>query len=240
MKRLKIFLLILAVPVFFITSCKKDQTASDSGAYKAPSAAGRTTVVDIPAGLTAKANSDVNAALAVTYMGMVNAISSLSSVFTLPANAQLQSKKSTPKVYFWSYQGLSYWMTYTELTDKYTWKYELEYLPTIPRYTFISADELKTGKQGSWTIYSQLTTSSVAWTYNWSINASNAYIANMTWNEGSAGTSTFNVTVNADKSGTFVYNIGVDKQAEITWTSTGSGTYWLKGYGASPITGSWT
>ena len=238
MKRLKIYMLLLALPALFITSCKKDEATPDTLTYKSPSAAGRTTVVDIPAGLTAKANGgDLNASIAVMYMSLANAISGFAASFTLPANAQLEGKKSNSKVYHWSMQGYSYWMTFTELADKYTWKYEYEF-PNVPRFTYISAEELKTGKQGSWTIYNPEVTATAIWTYNWSINASNAFIANMTWNDGQEA-STFDVTSNADHSGIFIYKIATVKQAQINWTSTGSGTYWLIGNGTTAIEGSW-
>jgi hypothetical protein len=238
MKRLKIFLLLLALPLLFITSCKKDEPTPEGVTYKSPSAAGRNTVVDIPAGLTAKANGgDINASIAVTYMSLANAISGFAASFTLPSNAQLEGKKSNSKVYHWSIQGYSYWMTYTELADKYTWRYEYEF-PGVPRFTYISAEELKTGKQGSWIIYNPEATTSAIWTYNWSINASNAFIANMTWNDGQEP-STFDVTSNADHSGNFIYKAANIKQAEIIWASNGSGTYWLIGDGTAAIEGSW-
>lgn len=239
MKKLKVFLFLLALPAFLLTSCKKEEDTPEELTYKSPSAAGRTSVVEIPAGLTAKANGgDLNATIAIMYMNLANAFSSFSSSFTIPSNATVENKKSSSKVYHWTYSGYSYWMTYTELADKYTWKYEWE-TPEITRFTYIMAEELKTGKGGSWTIYNPESTSTSLWTYTWSINTSNAFIANMSWNEGQV-VSTFDVISNADHSGSFIYKEAGVKHAEITWTSTGSGTYWLKGDGTSDISGSWS
>lgn len=235
MKRLKIFLLLLVVPAFLVISCKKDEPEPEVE-YKSPTAAGRTTVVDVPAGLTALAETDVNASIVVAYFGLANFISTYASSFIIPATATEENKKSTSKVYTWSYQGYSYWMTYTVLADKYTWTYDWQ-TPEMARFTFISAEELKTGKAGSWAIYDPETPATKVWDYDWSINASNTFMANLSWVEGQE-VSSFVVNSNADHSGNFTYNINTEKEAEINWVVNGSGTYWLRGY-PDPVIGSW-
>ena len=188
MKKAKLFLLVLMVPVLFQISCKKDDPAPAAPTYKEPSSASMADVVTVPDGLTAKANTgtEFGASIASSYMEMANAFSSFGGSFTVPDNATIQSKKSGSTVYFWSYSGYSYWMTYSELSDKYTWKYEYEF-PDMPRFTFITADEAKNEKSGSWTIFDPEAPANYMWTYEWSYNASNSFIADLNWGMGVDG-----------------------------------------------------
>lgn len=239
MKRIRIITLLLVLPVFFTVSCKKDSDSTQGPVYKEPTGANTAKVVDVPAGLNTKANAgDIGASISVSYMGLANAVAGFSSSFMLPSNKEMQETTSNSSVYFWSYQGYSYWMTFKELSDKYTWTYDYK-LPTAARFTYISAEEGKDGKSGKWTIYNPEAVSVAMWTYTWSINASNTFTANMVMNETGRASSTFDIISNSNKSGSFIYKIGTVKQAEITWTANGStGTFWVKG-DATPITGTW-
>jgi hypothetical protein len=238
MKNARIVLFGLLMIALFQVSCKKDEEKSNP-VYRQPSAASRTEVVSIPAGLETKANAgDLGATLAVTYMGLANAISSFGTSFTVPSGAKIQNKKSSSTVYYWSYGGYSYWMTYAELLDKYSWKYEWEF-PGQSRFTYISAEEGKTGKNGSWTIFDPDLPTSYVWTYDWSINASNAFIASLEWNDGAESHSSFDVIANANNSGSFKFYDASVLSAEILWNADGSGTYWIAGDG-NGMEGSWT
>jgi len=238
MKKTGLFLIAMLAVVLLQVSCKKDEEPT-SPDYKQPSAASRTEVVTIPDGLQEKADAgtDLGAIMAVSYMGLANAISSFGSTFALPEGAEVQGKKSDGTIYYWSYSGYSYWMTYNELSDRYTWTYDYE-LPGSSRFTYISAEELKTGKAGSLTIYNPEAPSEYIWTYNWSINASNAFLADLEWYDGD-DESSFNVVSNADHSGSFKYYIASVLNAEILWNADGSGTYWIIG-DDNGIEGSWT
>ena len=238
MKKIRFIWMVLLIPSLIMVSCKKDEE-NKVPIYKQPTAASRGDVVTIPDGLQARSDAgDINSLIAVSYMGLANAISNFSSNFIIPEGAQIQGKKSGSTVYYWTYQGYSYWMTYTELADKYTWEYDWE-VPGQARFTYISAEELKTGKSGSWTIYNSESTSDFVWTYGWSINTSETFTANLVWNEGGTEESSFNVVSKADNSGSFKYYIATVLNAEILWNTDGSGTYTFFGEGGNQ-TGSWT
>jgi hypothetical protein len=239
MKKARIFLLVLLVPVLLQVSCKKDDPPAPPP-YKAPTSASMGDVVTIPAGLEAKAavDGEYGASFAVTYMELANALSGYSSLFTVPDNAQIQSKKSGSTVYYWSYGGFSYWMTYAVLADKYTWKYEYEF-PDHPRFTYISAEEAKSGKNGNWAIYNMDFPTQDLWSYDWSINSSNSFIASLVMYDGSSSQSSFDVVANADHSGSFKYYITAALYADILWNADGSGTYTFYG-DMSSYSGSWT
>ncbi|MCB8994748.1 MAG: hypothetical protein H6538_03985 [Bacteroidales bacterium] len=239
MKKSKAYLLLLLIPFMFQISCKKDETPP-APTYREPSAASRAEIVDIPAGLQAKADagSDYGAMIAVSYIGFANAISSYSASFAVPEGAEIQGKKGGSTVYHWAYGDLAYWMTYTELSDKYTWTYDYQYTG-VPRFTFISAEEAKDGKSGSWTIYNPDVPSEYVWTYDWSINSSNTFLANLVWNEGN-DVASFNVVSNSNNSGSFKYYVASVLKADINWNADGSGTYWISGDGGGDLSGSWT
>jgi hypothetical protein len=215
-------------------------TLPESLVYQKPSAANRTEIVTIPTGLQAKADvgDDFGAMMAVAYMGLANAISGFSASFMVPDGATIQNKKDGSVVYYWSYGGFSYWMTYSELADKNTWKYEYEF-PDYPRFTYIYAEEGKTGKDGNWTIYDPDIPANYIWTYDWSINTSNTFTASLMWRDNDITASTFDVVSNSDKSGSFKYKDAGVLSADILWNADGSGTYWILG-DPDPFTGSWT
>jgi len=238
MKKAKLFLLVLLLPALIQVSCKKDDDTPETPTYREPTAASRTEIVSIPAGLEAKAEStdDIGADLAVFYMGLANALSGFSTSFAVPEGATIQGKKNGSTVYFWTYGGYSSWMTYTELSDKYTWKYEYEF-PNHPRFTWISAEEAKNGKSGSWTIFNQETPSEFLWTYDWSVSLVNVFTASLVLNDGSSESS-FDVVSGPDNSGSFKYYIASVLKADIIWMGNGSGTYWIDSQ--PDISGSWT
>jgi hypothetical protein len=242
MKKARLFLLVLLIPALFQVSCKKDEEPGPTGPeYKAPAAAAMTEIVTIPAGLQAKADegTDFGAVMAVTYMGLANALSGFASMFTVPDNAQLENKKDGSSVYYWTYGGYSYWMTYSELADKNTWRYEYQ-LPEYPRFTFILAEEAKNGKDGNWTIYDpEEVTHNEIWTYDWSISTINTFTANMVMFDGDAESLSFDVVSLANHSGSFQVHDATVLSAEILWNIDGSGTYWIAGDGEG-LAGSWT
>lgn len=226
MRKAKFLLLVLLVPTFLAVSCKKDDPAP-TPTYMEPSSASMTEVVAVPTGLEAKANTDPGASMAVTYMGLANFFSSFGSSFTVPEGAQVEGKKGGSTVYFWSYGGLSYWMTYTVLADKYTWKYEYEF-PDHPRFTYIYAEEAINKKSGNWAIYDPDQPVNDIWTYDWNINSSGTFTANLDWSDGDS-VSKFEVVSNTNGSGTFKYYVSSVLQALIVWNADGSGTYTFYG-----------
>lgn len=238
MKKISFALMILLVAGLFQVSCKKDNDEPEGPVYKQPTAAARGEIVTIPDGLEAKSEAgDMNAMIAVTYMELANAISQFSASFTIPEEAMEEGKKGGSKVYSWSYNGYSYWMTYSELADKYTWKYEWEF-PGQSRFTYIYAEEMKDGKSGSWNIYSPEGTNEEVWDYTWSVNSSDTFTASLEWHEGET-ISSFDVVANANNSGSFKYYIETVLNTEVMWNADGSGSYTFYQEGGN-ITGSWT
>ncbi len=238
MKKFRILLLVVLIPALFQVSCKKDETPP-APVYRQPVAASMGDVVTVPDGLTALSDGgDYNATMAVIYMEFANAISGFGGLFAVPDNADLQTKKGGPAVYYWSYGGYSYWMTYSESADKYTWTYDYEF-PGVSRFTYISAEEDKAGKTGSWTIYNPDAPQSYIWTYDWSINSSNNFTASLQWADDMGAVSKFDVVSNANHSGSFKYYELTVLSAEILWNADGSGTYWMSDGGAG-VSGSWT
>jgi hypothetical protein len=238
MRTLRIYSIIFLVILLFGSSCKKDEDKPTGPVYVEPAIAERGEVVAIPDGLESKANAgDYDALIAVSYMNLANAISAYSSAFTIPDNAEETGKKSGSKVYHWSYQGYSYWMTFEELASSYRWKYEWEF-PGQSRFTYFLAEELKSGASGSWTIYNPENPTNEVWNYDWSVSSNETFSATLEWNDGDESSS-FEVEAKADNSGSFMYYTGTTLNAEILWNSNGSGTYTFYEEGGN-ITGSWT
>ncbi len=236
MKRFKLFYLLLAAPLVFNVSCSKDEPEPEN-TYVKPVASSRTSLVDVPTGL--QNSQDPNAAMASAWMGIANGLASYGSNFTVPENAQTGTDKSSSAVYFWTYGGISYWMTFDDLLTKYTWKYEYEY-PGVSRFTFIEAEELKTGTQGSWAIYDpEEGNHPVLWDYDWTINASNDFSAEMMWyGDDDTDSIKFLVLDKADNSGYFKMYEGEVKIVEVLWSANGSGSWWYSN-GSVTYSGTW-
>jgi hypothetical protein len=232
------------IPLFIcaaliVSSCSKKDNSTPAPTYKSPSIASHTDIT-VPAGLQTKAdNGDYNASLAATFITMANGLSSYAADFTVPDGASKSNLKSNGTVYFWSYQGYSYWMTYTVLTDKYTWTYDWQ-TPSVSRFTFISAEELKNGTAGNWKIYNPETPDNVMWDFNWTL-VSSVYNGTMNFYQTGEATVKFIVQDNGNNSGDFQYFVGTVKKVDVTWNSDGSGSYWFSDDGvSSTATGSWT
>jgi hypothetical protein len=237
MNKFKLFYLLLAAPLLLNVSCSKDEPEPEPEVtYKKPVASTRTTLIETPAGL--QNSTDPNAAMATAWMGIANGLAAYGSSFTIPENAQTGGDKSDGTVYFWTYGGYSYWMTFTEFADKYVWKYEYAF-PNTTRFTFIEAEELKTGKEGSWAIYSPEGTHPVLWDYDWTINASNDFSAEMMWyGDDDSESIKFLVLDKADNSGYFKMFEGAVQIVQVSWNANGSGSWWVKD-GSTTISGSW-
>jgi hypothetical protein len=222
--------------LLILASCsKKDSTPAIT--YKSPTTAHAQ--ITIPAGLQAQADKDsFNAVIAVSYMSLANGLGSYATAFTLPSGENTTST-SNGAVYSWSSSGYSYWMTYSVLSDKYTWTYDWK-TPDIARFTYIYAEELKTGKSGNWKINSPDGTNAVLWDYNWTLTGS-VYSATMNFYQTGAATTKFVVLDNGNNSGNFQYFDGTIKKAVVTWNTNGTGSYWFSDDGVnSTATGAWT
>jgi hypothetical protein len=219
MKKTFIFQLLIAVALLASTSCSKEEEPQST--YKKPTIADRVNVVEIPTAL--ENSSDPNAQMAADWMGMANGISQFASSFTIPENAQTGNAKSSGTVYFWNYGAYSYWMTFSELADKYVWKYEYAF-PGTSRFTLIEAEEYKTGKQGGWKIYDEGINHEIIWEYDWNISSSNDFSAEMMMS--GYQTIKFIVNDNANHSGNFKAYISDVKFVDIIWNANGSGTWW--------------
>ncbi len=237
MKIMKINFAMLAVASLLFASCSKDDPEPKVIEYQRPVAAGKVHLVEIPDGLTAKANAgDINATISIAYMNLANSLTSYSGLYTLPSGAEQKSGDKNSVLYSWTNSGYSYWLTFAEEAGKYIWTTEYQ-LPGIPRFTYMKTEEAKDGKFGSWVIYDPENNNIAVWSYNWSINAAGNYTALLTMEQGEE-TNVFNITNNADGSGSFVYNINSEKQNEIIWNADGSGSYWLNDENGS-FSGTW-
>ncbi|HYW96028.1 MAG TPA: hypothetical protein VE870_10605 [Bacteroidales bacterium] len=226
MKPFKLTLFAFASLVFLLNSCKKDEPKPDVLDYKQPAIAQRDNVIEVPQGLiTLAEGGDYNAYAAMSYMELANGLSTFATDFTLPNDVQREAGDQNSAVYFWSYGGYSYWMTYKKTSEGYLWTWEWE-TPEIARFTYISATENPDGKSGSWSIFDPEGGGASVWTYNWSIDSDENYSATLVMNDNSTQ-STFDVTDNADGSGNFVYKEDGVKTAELNWNADGSGDYWI-------------
>jgi hypothetical protein len=226
---------LIVSTVMLLAACSKKDTSTPSTSYTEPSNTSRTQIT-IPAGLQTQASTNPNAAVAVSFMSLANGLSEYANDFTLPANAQKSNLKSNGTVYTWSANGYTVWMTYQNLSDRYTWTYDYQ-TPEIARFTLISADEMKANKQGSWTINSPDASHAVLWDYSWTLTGS-VYNATMNY-YGEAGTSgKFTILDNGNNSGSFQYYVGTAKEVDITWNTDGTGTWWFSN-GTATASGSW-
>jgi len=235
MKILRIIMVFASEGILLAACSKKDTTPAIT--YKSPAAAH---TITIPAGLQTQAtNNNYNALEAVTYMSIANGLGTYSSFFTLPSGENTAAT-SNGAVYSWSYSGVSEWMTYSVLSDKYTWTYEWK-TPDLDRFTYISAQEAKDGSSGSWAIYDPSTASHPAiWDYSWTLTGTVFTSTVNAYNAGSV-TEKYVTTDNGNNSGKFQLFEGTVKKVEIIWNSDGTGTWWFAGDGSNPATnGSWT
>ncbi len=230
-------LMIFASAGILLAACSKKETPAPSVTYKSPSSTHA--AITIPAGLQAQAGKDsINAILAVSYMSLANGLGSYAADFALPGG-QATTTTSNGAVYFWTYSGYSYWMTYSVLSDKYTWTYDWQ-TPDLARFTYISAEEAKNGASGNWKIYDpNIAAHAVVWDYSWTLTGS-VYNSTMNLYQAGAATTQFVVVDNGNNSGNFKYFEGTVKKADITWNADGTGTYWFANDSGNPIIGSWT
>jgi hypothetical protein len=231
-------ILVFASAALILSGCSKKDTTNPAVTYKSPSSAHA--AITIPAGLQTQAGKDsINAILAVSYMSLANGLGSYAADFALPGG-EATTSTSNGAVYSWTYSGYSYWMTYSILSDKYTWTYEWK-TPDLARFTYISAEEAKNGNSGNWKIYDPNDASHpVVWDYTWTLTGT-VYNSTMNLYQAGAATTKFLVVDNGNNSGNFQYFEGTVKKADITWNTNGSGTYWFSENGTDATgSGSWT
>ena len=230
--KLQKFTPILALAVFILASCsKKDTTPAIT--YRTPTSTHAQ--IAIPAGLQAQANKDsIYAIMAVAEISVANIMGTYAADFVL-GSGENTTATSNGAVYSWTYGDLGYWMTYSVLSDKYTWTWDWK-TAQIPRFTYLSAEELKNGSGGNWKIYDETGTNTVAADYTWTLTGS-VYNATMNFYSASSATTKYVIVDNGNNSGSFQVFEGADKKVQITWNTDGTGNYWFSDNG---YTGTWT
>ncbi len=221
----------LLVPVLIFSSCKKDPEP-----YQEPAVASRSAIAEVPEGL--ENNPDPNAQAAKSWINVVNELASFSQKFVVPTSAEVEYEKKS-NVYFWSDSGISYWMTFSYDNDQYNWKFEYEVLNTN-KILLIEASEDMDHKSGTWTIYNQVFNTQKVWEYNWSLNASNDYLATINFT-GSAGYDLlrFEILVKTNASGHVILHHGTQKLTEVNWNADGSGSWWVYDLLLGSYSGTW-
>jgi len=237
MKKISLILFLFTLPVFVFISCKKEEEP-EVLEYRQPTVASRTEVVTIPQGL--QNSEDPGAQMGVAYMGLANGLAAMATSFNVPADVEPENTKSSASVYHWTYGGYSYWMTFSATSTHYNWKYEYEF-PGMSRFTFIEANELKTGLQGNWMIYDPEATHSILWKYDWTLNSVQDFAANIfLYGYNGADSINFDILGRVNNSGYLKLYEGSLKIAEIIWNSDGSGSWWIYSEDGNHYSGSWS
>jgi hypothetical protein len=226
MKRVYFLIPLLIISFIIMNSCVKENDMDEDPVYYTPSIAEREAIIEIPQGLQALAEEgDIYAMAAIISMNQANILSGFSGSFLIPQDARLENRQNDAHVYYWSMSGYSYWMTYSDLPDKYSWRYEYEF-PDIPRFTYIYAEESKSGKEGFWSIHNPGNPDVKIWNFVWSIDQLNNFTATIKLNDtGESHEGIYQIVSNSDKSGSFIYSIENKIQTEVIWNADGTGNY---------------
>lgn len=228
--------IVSVLVLLFLISCSKKDSGINS-IYKQPSNAHA--MIVIPRGLEIQAdNGNSNADTVIAFMNEANNINQFSVDFTVPDNAKTIVSNSDTIIYSWTSSLFSGWMTFMQFADKYTWTLDLQ-SSQISRFTYISAQELKSNQAGSWIINNTDGSNTVLWDYNYSFTGP---ICTTTINYYKTG-GTISKFIHIDggqNSGNFIYYEGSMKRAEVSWNLDGTGNWRIYSNGTDPITGSWT
>jgi len=193
----------------------------------------------IPRGLQIQADKGItNADSIIAFMNEANNINQYSVDFAITDNAKTIVSNSDTIIYSWTSSLFSGWMTFMQFADKYTWTLDLQ-SSQISRFTYISAEELKSNLAGNWTIKNTDGSNTVLWDYNYSFTGPvcTTFI-NFHHNNGTI--SKFTYIDSGQYSGNFIYYEGSMKRAEVSWNLDGTGNWLIYSNGADPVTGSWT
>ena len=252
MKLNKLLILGLALAVSF-SSCKDDDesTPSQSLENAKPSFSASDTPIELPQAMVS--STDPVAQTAVGYVESINALTTQLSYFDqIPAGATKSTtpigRKSTNGrietdyiVYTWSDgQGSTFAYQVSETTSTYVWEFFYQSSPDVDYVKIMRVEESKLIRSGSLEYY------------NFFDNTSTDYIIKYTWNEDPDGTLYFDmltpdnsITINAvispDNSGNIKYYLGGDLYYDISWTSSGTGSWTLYNFdGSVSESGTWS
>ena len=216
----KVLSFVLLVLLTLSIGCKKDDSSTNG-----PVAAGAT----IPT-VTFKgpAASEAHAQTANSYAQSMNGLMSSSSAFSgMPAT-------TNGNVSTWSYNAGTYTWTFTgtkQSDGSYTWTWTVNGTvgsQTYNNWTYWSGTTSADGKSGSWSFYENGSTRAVE-----DLNYSTAANGTMTgtwniYNTNGALAGKFIIINNTDNSGEFtMYADGTHLYEKVTWTATGTGSWWM-------------
>ena len=234
--KLQNLLIVSVLVLLFLISCSKKDSGTNS-IYLQPSNVHA--LIVIPRGLEIQAdNGNSNADTVIAFMNNANNINQYSVEFVVPDNAKTMVSNNDTVLYTWTSSVFSCWMTFIQLADKYTWTLDLQ-SSQIPRFTYISAQELKSNQAGSWIINNTDGSNTVLWDYNYFITGP---VCTTTINYYKPGgtISKFIYIDGGQNSGNFMYYEGSMKRTDVIWNSDGSGNWMIYSNGKLPFTGSWT
>ena len=193
--------------------------------------------ISVPQGLTEAATEEPMAAMAVGYVTLANSIAGYGSFFETPAASSSQTSGDTLTV-TWSNGSLTVIMKYWETTTTDNWKIMLngtDGSTVYVNWTFMEAEQNKSGTGGSLVIYDENTTT-VILSWVWTIDTSDNITVVFTNYEDDER---IEIVGNANGTGSVEYYENNVLLYEIEWYADGSGAWW--NYSVTPNTnGTWS
>lgn len=230
----KYYLLIVAVLVLSLNSCKKDiEDTKEAAKMKLIE---RLDKLDVPEVM--RNSSNENALKAVDCVDQIKDLGQYFTWFDMPEDAvrEKSAAVSGGDTYFWTYGGFSIWEIYDETSSKYTWQIDVDF--GSGRVKYISSEEEKDGSYGIMTVYDMTEAANTMYTYEWSFDKSEN--ATVTWKAAEEAFK-YEIKSNSDFSGSSHYWMGSILFEKFVWNSDGSGSYNYYGFdGAESMSGTWS
>ena len=241
LKRLLYTFLMMAI----IMSCKDDDP--QPSVENAKFSLGASSPLELPSNLTA--SQDEHAQQVVAWAAAANAMSNYSAMFTppqgaeksttaiTPANGRLAATTASVVVYTWSdpyYGSVAYQVS--DLSDRFTFEIFTKEDGSEDWYRLVYAEEQKDGSEGYLVVYDITDNSGDVWMrWDWTRNGS-TFIMDFS----SMGVVSYTFTIDTNtNAGSIVYSVDNEIIYELTWTSSGTGTWKEYSDGELVASGEW-
>lgn len=230
--------------------CGKDEEVNPE--FQNMSFDGQEVLDKLPAGLLN--SNDEHAEECISMIEDALDMSDFIEDMDVPLGAEKVAKKASGDTWKWSVdvQGYLYtfFWTYSEDAAKHYWTMEIQ-VDGGTKYAYIQAWEYKNGSGGqvkynfNWTAaaYGSTEIDDLFWTYSWTLDESENYLFNMTWDADGGSEDyylSYDVVVNSDGSGFIEYWLRTYLVYEMMWDALGNGTWTYYSGGEELMSGSWT
>ncbi len=242
MKKLKFFTVLATLTAaLFLTSCHKDNDPAPG--ENTPQFQLKT--VTVPDAMSQ--SSDQGAQMTVTYLNMVNSLTSFADLMKHNKDVTIQHFKEngthteTWEVHDNENNNYTVTLTITETSEKYSWKMTVDGIldgNAVHDFLFMEAVQYKDGSNNTFTVYNYENPGEVLFYLSWHESNGTAYMTFEVPNE-----MLFNIIVNSDGSGSIEVkdwdNGSYQLRFKANWDASGHGEWEEYANGELYDSGSW-